>query len=177
VRKSLADHNYIKFKLSTKKGYNNINTDNYNNRKFYIREEKLHLFDNKLVQEMHKYDTVTRNIADAEAFDIYISNVIAKGTDIEPNIDIIEETIITTCRRTFGRHKTTNYNRKKNSVPWWNTHLTAMRKKVNASRRLFQRTKNDVALRERRKATYKEAKRNYQAEINKLKFNSWKEFL
>ena len=51
---------------------------------------------------MQKYDSVTRNITDTEAIDIYISNVIAKGTDIEQNIDIIEETIITTCRRTLG---------------------------------------------------------------------------
>jgi len=173
---SLADHNYIKFKLSMGKGYNNINTDKYSNTKFYIREDKFHLFDNKLVQEMQRFDTGTRNIADAVALDIYISNVLAKGIDIERNIDIIEESIITTCRRTFGRHKTTNNNRKKNSVPWSNTHLTSMRKKVNANRRLFQRTKNDEALRERRKATYKEAKRNYQAEINKAKLNSWKEF-
>jgi len=50
-----------------------------------------------------------------------------------------------------------------------------MRKKVNANRRLYQRTKNDEALRERRKTTYKEAKRNYQAEISKAKLISWKE--
>jgi hypothetical protein len=55
------------------------------------------------------------------------------GTDIEQNIDIIEETIISTCRRIFGRHKTTNYNRKKNSVPLWITHLTAVRQKVDAN--------------------------------------------
>ena len=48
--------------------------------------------------------------------------------------------------------------------------------KVNANRRLFQRTKNVMVLRERRKATYKEAKRCYQDEIKKAKFNSWKEF-
>jgi hypothetical protein len=51
-----------------------------------------------------------------------------------------------------------------------------MRKEVNTKRRLFQRTKNDVALRERRKEKYKEAKRNYQVELNKVKINSWKEF-
>jgi hypothetical protein len=45
--------------------------------------------------------TETRNIADTEAIDIYISNAIAKGTDIEQKIDIIEETVISTCRRTF----------------------------------------------------------------------------
>jgi hypothetical protein len=33
-----------------------------------------------------------------------------------------------------------------------------------------------VALRERRKEKYKEAKRNYQAELNKAKINSWKDF-
>jgi ribosomal protein L9 len=87
----------------------------------------------------------------------------------------MEDIIITTCRRTFGQHKSTNNNRK-NSVPWWNNHLIVMRKKVNANRRLFQRIKNDVALRERRKEKYKEAKGNYQAEINKTKINSWKEF-
>jgi len=51
-----------------------------------------------------------------------------------------------------------------------------MRKQVKANRRLFQRTKNDETLRERRKVTYKEAKRNYQAEMNKAKLNSRKEF-
>jgi hypothetical protein len=30
---SLADHNYIRFKLSTKKGYNNINADKFNKKK------------------------------------------------------------------------------------------------------------------------------------------------
>jgi hypothetical protein len=60
---------------------------------------------------------------------------------------IIEEAIISTCRRKFGRPKNTNNNSKKNSVPWWNTHLTVMRKKVNANRRIYQRTKNDETLR------------------------------
>jgi hypothetical protein len=134
---SLADHNYIKFKLSTKKGYNKINTDKFNNKKFYIQEDKLHLFDNKLVQEMQTFDTGTRNIVGAEALDIYVSNVMTKGTDIERNIDIMEDIIITTCRKTFGRYKTTKNNRKKNSIPWWNNHLTVMRKEVNSKRRLF----------------------------------------
>jgi hypothetical protein len=80
------------------------------------------------------------------------------------------------CRRTFRCPKTTNDNRKKNSVPWWNTHLRVLRKKVNANRQLFQRTNNNDTLRERRKSMYKEGKRNYQCEINKAKFNSWKEY-
>ena len=51
-----------------------------------------------------------------------------------------------------------------------------MRKKVNANRRLHQRTKSDEVLRERRKATYMETKRTYQAEMKKAKSTSWKEY-
>jgi hypothetical protein len=60
--------------------------------------------------------------------------------------------------------------------PWWTDSLSIMRKKTNACRRLFQRTRNDVALRETRKQHYIEAKRKYQAGIRKEKFNSWKEY-
>jgi len=49
-----------------------------------------------------------------------------------------------------------------------------MRRKVNASRRLFQRTRNDEVLRENRKKKYLEAKRTYQAGIKQEKLNSWK---
>jgi len=173
---SLADHNYIKFKLSTKRGNNKFKTAKYSNAKYVVREDKLHLFDNMLLQEMQKYDIVTKNIVGAGAIDSYISNEITKRVDIKQNIGRIEEAIISTCGRTFGRPKNTNNNSKKNSVPWWNTHPTVMRKKVNANRRLYHRTKNDEDLREWRKATYKEAKRYYQAEINKAKLNSWKEY-
>ena len=51
-----------------------------------------------------------------------------------------------------------------------------MRKKVNANGRLYQRTKSDEVLRERRKATYMKTKRTYQAELKKAKSTSWKEY-
>ena len=123
---------------------------------------------------MQTYDTATRNTEDAEIFDYYIFNAIAKGTNTEQNIRIMEEAIISACTKTFGCRSTINNNKKENSVPWCNVHLTVLRKKVNANRRLFQRTKNDDTLREIRKAKYKEAKRSYQHEISKAKSNSWK---
>ena len=51
---------------------------------------------------MHKFDTGARNAIRTEALDIYISNAITKGNDIEQHIDIIEDDIIKSCRRTFG---------------------------------------------------------------------------
>jgi len=100
---------------------------------------------------MQKFDTGARNAIGTEALDIYISNAITKGNDIERHIDIIEDIIIKWSRRTFGRYKITKNNKKENSVPRRNTHLTVMRKEVNAKRRLYQRTVNDIVLRERRK--------------------------
>jgi len=51
-----------------------------------------------------------------------------------------------------------------------------MRKRVNACRRPYQRTRIDEKLRESRKQKYIEEKRKYQAGINHKKLNSWKEF-
>jgi hypothetical protein len=39
-----------------------------------------------------------------------------------------------------------------------------MRKRVNANRRLYQRTKNDETLRERRKEVYLKLRREYKTE-------------
>ena len=65
---------------------------------------------------------------------------------------------------------------KKKSVPWWTESLTIMRKRLNACRRLYHRTRNDEEQRERRKQKYLEEKRKYQAGMKKEKFNSWTEY-
>ena len=51
-----------------------------------------------------------------------------------------------------------------------------MRKKVNALRRRYQRTKNDEILRQERKNKYLEGSHQYQSIINMEKLNSWKQF-
>jgi len=48
--------------------------------------------------------------------------------------------------------------------------------KINANSGLYQRTKSDEVLRERRKATYMETKRTYQAEMKKAKSTSSNEY-
>jgi hypothetical protein len=49
-----------------------------------------------------------------------------------------------------------------------------MRKRTNALRRLYQRTKNNNDLRESRRDQYTTAKKTYQVAINKEKKISWK---
>jgi hypothetical protein len=61
-------------------------------------------------------------------------------------------------------------------VPWWTEDLTIKRKRLNALRRRYQRTKTNEELRGHRKNMYYEEKANYQAAIKKEKIKSWKEY-
>jgi len=44
------------------------------------------------------------------------------------------------------------------TVPWWTQELTVLRKRTNAVHRLYQRTRNNDDLREKRKAQYTKVK-------------------
>ena len=65
---------------------------------------------------------------------------------------------------------------KHKSVPWWMTELSVMRKKINAMRRRYQRTKRDDNLREARKQLYQQEKKKYGASLRKSKILSWKQY-
>jgi len=62
------------------------------------------------------------------------------------------------------------------SVPWWTHGLTILRKKENAQRRRYQRTKGDNVLREQWKEQYLTTKAEYAATIRKERISSWKEY-
>jgi hypothetical protein len=51
-----------------------------------------------------------------------------------------------------------------------------LRKRTNAQRRLYQRTRNNDELREKRKTQYFEGKATYAAAIKREKIRSWKEY-
>jgi len=54
--------------------------------------------------------------------------------------------------------------------------LTVMRKRTNALRRRYQRTRKHEGLRERRKTIYLAEKAKYEATIKREKIQSWKEY-
>ena len=143
--------------------------------RYVLKENKIHVFDRKLVQEMRKMANNKIKGGEAEELDKYLSTKITTEEDLEQNIDLFAEAVQPACKRTFQNTTTREKTSKKKSVSWWTDNLTLMRKKVNACRRLFQRTRNDEVLRENRKK-YLEAKRSYQAGIKEEKLNSWKEF-
>jgi hypothetical protein len=110
-----------------------------------------------------------------EDLDMNLSKTVLKENYLEKFVDTFTEALQTACRKTFKSLSIDNKIKKKKSVPRWTDNLTTMRKKTNALRRLYQRTRNNGELRESRKQKYFEAKKKYQFEIRKEKFTSWKE--
>ena len=173
---SLSDHNYLKYKIGAGRHKSHYNGSKLQDIKYIIKEEKLHAFDRNLVQEMRKMTCNEITKEGAEEIDMLLAVRIAKENDLEKNIDLFEETVQVACKRTFQINTTRKKNSKKKSVPWWTDSLTVTRKRVNACRRLYQRTRNDEVLRGKRKETYLKAKSAYQADIKKGNINSWKQF-
>jgi ribonuclease HI len=172
---SLSDHNYLKYKIR-KSSNNSGNQNKYHSIKYIIRDEKKQLFDLNLIQELQKKTDMANNEGGTEEIDNALSTAIATSTNLEQYIDLIEETIKTACRKSFPHSSTNKKNNNHKSVPWWKVELTVMRKRVNANRRLYQRTKNDETLRERRKEVYLKLRREYKTELKKARTSSWKEY-
>jgi len=136
----------------------NINYTNLGTR-FIIKKEKLYIFDQNLVKEMWKTVHNEQIERGTEELDRYLSSRTTTENNLEQHIELISEAIQSACYGTFHSTTSRKKNNKKKTIPWWTDNLTIMRKRVNAYRRLYQRTKNDEKLREDRKKNYGEAKR------------------
>ena len=99
-----------------------------------------------------------------------------EGTYIEKLIEEFHEVLKAACDESFRKHQGTRKTLNNRSVPWWTEELTVMRKRTNALRRRFQRTRNNEGLMEQRKTSYLEEKVRYEATIKREKIHSWKEY-
>ncbi|GFQ86029.1 reverse transcriptase domain-containing protein, partial [Trichonephila clavata] len=64
----------------------------------------------------------------------------------------------------------------KHNVPWWSTEIGCARKRLNASRRRFQRCKNPI-VRELYRNKYLYYRKDYNQMLTDAKTDSWKKFL
>jgi hypothetical protein len=149
---------------------------NYQGIRYIVKEDKYHVFDRKLVQETLKIFENVNYKGNVEEVDVNLSTIALKENYLEKFIDTFTEALQSACRKTFKTISTENQTKKKKSVPWWTEGLTIMWKRLNALRRIYQRTRNNEELRECRKRKYFEEKKKYQTEIRKEKLNSWKEY-
>jgi ribonuclease HI len=175
---SCSDHNFIKFKIGTTDNNYNYNY-NYNHHgiRYIVKEERYLEYDQNLAQEIPKFFFKTLNYkGNEEETDMNLSAAVtAQENNLERTVEALTDAMQSASRKTF-KIINTQKKIKKKSVPWWTDSLTTMRKRLNAIRRLYQRTRNDEDLRKKRKHKYHEEKKNYQHEIRKEKLNSWKEY-
>ena len=96
--------------------------------------------------------------------------------DVDELVGQVFSCITAACNTTFRVSQRARHVIKKNTVPWWTEELTVLRKRMNALRRRFQRTTNNVTLRQERKAQYFEGRQEYERKLKDAKIQSLKMF-
>jgi len=92
--------------------------------------------------------------------DMNLSTTVAKENDLERLVDSFTEAMQTARREAFKIINTQSKTNQKKSVPWWTDSLTITRERINALRRLHQRTRNNEELRKSRKHKHLEEKKS-----------------
>ena len=113
---------------------------------------------------------------DKDALDTALSSRVTENTDDEDSVNKLHEVLEEACSKSFKKRLASKKASKTRTVPWWSEELTILRKRLNALRRRYQRTKNEAELREARKNEYFAVRRTYQATIKKQKIDSWKQY-
>src|SRR5215475_5741512 len=91
--------------------------------------------------------------------------------DMEDIVNKFSEALKAACNKSFRTGRAFTKTRKHKTVTWWTEDLTRARKRVNAFRRKYQRTKNNDNLRDQRQTEYQAEKTQYQAKIKKAKLS------
>jgi len=77
---------------------------------------------------------------------------VKKEPDLEKIVEEFHEVLELTCRTSFKISRSTKTASTLKSVSWWSEELRTLRKRVNAIRRIYQRTRDIEELQEQRKA-------------------------
>jgi hypothetical protein len=94
---------------------------------------------------------------------------------MEVVVEELHDALESACKSSF-RLLRTNKALPHKPVPWWTERLTILRKKVNAQRRRYQRTRGNNTLRDQRKEQYLATNAEYATTIRRERSVSWKEF-
>jgi ribonuclease HI len=173
-QESCSDHSIIRFDIGHKKEQPKENK--YYEVKYITNKEDLKKFKNNLILIANRKLLDKQNPRDPDDLDKMLRLRVSVGNEIEASIDEFYDVLEEACRGTFQTSTVKKNNKTRRTVPWWTEELTTTRKKVNALRRRYQRTREDEDLRSHREKLYTEAKKEYAAKIRKEKSSSWKEF-
>jgi hypothetical protein len=68
---------------------------------------------------------------------------VTKEIDIEKSVEEFHEVMLSACRESFGKRQTSKKAFSNKKVSWLTEELTIMRKRINALKRRYQRTRNN----------------------------------
>jgi len=163
---SCSDHKIIQFYIGQ---YDAHQTgSDFQNIKYVVREENRRKFETLITQEMAKQMCGSRRREDNRILDKHISLQIANTEDMEDIVSKFSDTLTAACDKSFKKARTHMQTNRHKTVPWWTEELTIARKRVNAFKRKYQRTKNNN-IREQRKTKYQAEKAQYQTKIKNAK--------
>jgi hypothetical protein len=115
-------------------------------------------------------------IGDTLSIDNSLCEILTMESDTEKAVKKYQDSLVAASKRSFKVNQLKQKTIEHKLVPWWTEELTVMRKKINAMRRRYQRTRQDNNLRESRKLQYLQEKRRYEATLRKAKIQSWKQY-
>jgi hypothetical protein len=105
-------------------------------------------------------------VGETEELDETLRLKVAKAPNMETIVEL-HDVMASACSSSFKILRTTKKASTNKSVPWWTEGLTIFRKKANAQRRQYQRTRGNIDLRDERKSQYLATKTEYAAAIKK----------
>jgi len=162
---SCSDHNIVYFRIE--RINNRKGAMNHTGTRYITKQENYMKFDVNLatnfISTFNCTHTTNPNTLDEELqrkVDQY---------DTENLIHDCFSCITKACNTAFRRSKGRKI-KSGRTAPWRNTELNVLRKRVNALRRRFQRTLNNVDLRRERKTQYTEGKRHYLSRLYLLTY-------
>jgi hypothetical protein len=135
---SCSDRNIIKFNIGQNNKYGT--KYNYTRTSYITTEEHYTRFDYNLQEANIKEFRMEYN-EEIETLDSILAKHIKEADDTENTVEKYQIVITNSCKKSFKIRQNTNKTTKQKSVPWWTPELTIKRKRLNALRRLYQRTK------------------------------------
>ena len=144
--------------------------------KYIVIKGNKEKFQGNLIQLTEKKLCKINKEGGTEELDKMLCKRVTNEMDIEKSIEEFHEVVELACRKSFRTQRASRKGMPKKIVPWWREELTIMRKRLNALRSRYQRTRNSEELREQRRSQYLEGKARHGASGKKEKNTSWKEY-
>jgi len=140
--------------------------------RYITKKETLAKFQVNILQIVETNLCKQTNRNTTEDLDDTLCSCLYQDMAIEKHIDEFSAALKLVCNKLFKTQRASKKATTRKSVPWWTEEITILQKRTNALWRIYQRTRNNDELREKRKTQYFEGKANYAATIKKEKSRS-----